>query len=60
MAFSGGYSAWGAGHIDVKSDPKVPQKTNRSGITIHSGKMPGSAGYIDWVNHARNLIHWKI
>lgn len=59
----GGPVAWGAGRVDVKLDPQVQRQTGRSGITIHGGKYPGSAGCIDLVCNDKKffdvLEKWK-
>lgn len=49
--FPGGPHAWGEGHMDVILDPAVAKATGRSGITIHGGSTPGSAGCIDLVTN---------
>lgn len=48
--FPGWTRSWGKGHIDIRLDPQVQEKTNRSGMTIHGGTIAGSRGCIDLVN----------
>lgn len=48
-AMPGGPIPWGEGFIDVNLDPEVQDQTGRSGITVHGGAQPGSAGCIDLV-----------
>lgn len=59
----GGPVAWGEGRVDVQLDPQVQEETGRSGITIHGGKYPGSAGCIDLVCNDKKffdtLEKWK-
>ena len=52
----GGKIPWGPGRISVNLDPKVAADTERTGITIHGGYFPGSAGCIDLVNHAQSFF----
>lgn len=52
----GGKIPWGPGRISVDLDPKVAADTGRTGITIHGGFFPGSAGCIDLVNHAQSFF----
>ena len=51
--FPGGTNAWGEGRVDIQLDPKAPART---GITIHGGKTPGSAGCIDVVDKDKELF----
>lgn len=55
-AMPGGPVAWGEGFVDIKLDPRVKESTGRSGMTIHGGKYPGSAGCIDLVNNDKKFF----
>lgn len=48
--------AWGEGSVDIKLDPQVARDTGRSGITVHGGWFPGSAGCIDLVDNDKEFF----
>lgn len=54
--YPGGEFAWGEGRVDVNLEPEVAARTKRSGITIHGGSEPGSAGCIDLVHNDKEFF----